>query len=165
MKDLFWPFLGRYVNVLPRPFGHTTWYSTGGGPHGAMGHCERPYLERWSVTTTPAAASSHAQSTILPSAGMNLLPTRSTHEKTCEIPGCDTTEIQTRLFDDTNITCMQCGHFICSVCTDRIWKGEWSDETFPKPKYFLPGAVHQVWTCPFCRASFDRSARVPSTDA
>ena len=74
----------------------------------------------------------------------------------CEIPGCETTEAPTCFGDNTNIKCAQCHHFTCSLCTDRIWKGEWSDETFPKPRMIFTGMVHQVFTCPFCRASFDR---------
>jgi hypothetical protein len=74
----------------------------------------------------------------------------------CEIPGCETTEAPTCFGDNTNIKCAQCHHFTCSLCTDRIWKGKWSDETFPKPRMIFTGMVHQVFTCPFCRASFDR---------
>jgi hypothetical protein len=78
------------------------------------------------------------------------------NDKKCEVPYCETIEKPCIMFDDRNITCRKCNHFTCSSCTSRIWKGEWSDETFYKPKIIVRGMTHQVFTCPFCRASFDR---------
>lgn len=74
----------------------------------------------------------------------------------CDVPMCEEVETVTRKFDDTNITCFSCGKFICSKCTEQIWTGNWKGEQFYKPTFILPGAVHQIWRCPFCRSTFDR---------
>ena len=39
---------------------------------------------------------------------------------------------------------------------EKNWKGTWTQEDFYKPKFELPGLKHELWKCPFCRASFDR---------
>jgi len=74
----------------------------------------------------------------------------------CEVPYCETIEKETSEFEHTNIRCLTCNKFTCSVCTNKIWRGEWPDSTFYKPKIIIPGVIHQVFSCPFCRASFDR---------
>ncbi len=76
--------------------------------------------------------------------------------KECDIPHCENYVSNYYNFDQKSIKCFQCGHTHCESCCDKIWKGEWSDETFDKPKFVLPGLKHEVWTCPFCRSSFDR---------
>jgi hypothetical protein len=77
-------------------------------------------------------------------------------EINCGVPYCDTVEKPTRMFDDTNITCWTCKKFTCSKCVAQIWKGSWGGDEFYKPKFVLPGLLHQVFKCPHCRASFDR---------
>lgn len=80
-----------------------------------------------------------------------------TEHKCCDVPYCDCDEyITPRFGSNVNIECMKCSKFTCSECCDRIWKGEWDGEEFYKPKILQPGLTHQVWKCPFCRASFDR---------
>jgi hypothetical protein len=74
----------------------------------------------------------------------------------CDVPHCCNVEKPTCYYDDTNITCMECGKFTCSKCCEEIWTGEWNNQIFYKPKYVLPNLLHQVFKCPFCRASFDR---------
>ena len=81
---------------------------------------------------------------------------KQTAGKVCDVPYCVRKETPTRMFDDTNITCMKCDHFICSCCVEKNWKGTWTQEDFYKPKYELPGLKHELWKCPFCRATFDR---------
>ncbi len=76
--------------------------------------------------------------------------------KCCDVPYCEVVETPTSGFDNTNITCWTCEHFTCSKCCDKIWKGEWNGEQFYKPKCIIPGMKHEVWMCPFCRATFDR---------
>tara|TARA_R110000822_G_scaffold76814_4_gene184623 strand:- start:1691 stop:2038 length:348 start_codon:yes stop_codon:yes gene_type:complete len=79
--------------------------------------------------------------------------------KCCEVYGCENTEHITPPFgSNVNVNCMTCNHFTCSTCCDQIWSGTWSKETFYKPKMTMMG-LHQVWKCPFCRASFDRFVR------
>ena len=77
-------------------------------------------------------------------------------EKVCEVPHCENKENATCMFDNTNITCIKCNHFTCSKCCEQIWKGEWNGEQFYKPKFVFNDLKHEVWQCPFCRASFDR---------
>ena len=81
---------------------------------------------------------------------------KQTAGKVCDVPYCVRKETPTMMFDDTNITCMKCDHFICSCCVEKNWKGTWTQEDFYKPKYELPGLKHELWNCPFCRATFDR---------
>ena len=81
---------------------------------------------------------------------------KSAVDKLCDVPYCDTNEKPTIPFDNHNITCMSCGKFSCSKCCDQIWKGEWNNETFYKPKFIAPHLKHEVFMCPFCRATFDR---------
>jgi hypothetical protein len=76
--------------------------------------------------------------------------------KTCEVPFCDNNEKPTIMFDNTNVTCWTCKKFTCSKCVEQIWKGEWNGEEFYKPKFIIPGLLHQIFKCPHCRASFDR---------
>ena len=71
----------------------------------------------------------------------------------CAVFGCENAEPE--LPKDRNIKCWVCHNMICSCCTTKIWKGEWSDQTFPKPKV-MGGITHEVFTCPFCRSSFYR---------
>ena len=79
--------------------------------------------------------------------------------KCCEVFGCENDEYITPAFgSNVNVKCMTCDHFTCSSCCDQIWTGEWNQETFYKPKLTIMG-LHQVWKCPFCRASFDRIVR------
>ncbi len=77
--------------------------------------------------------------------------------KCCDVPYCENTEHVTPKFGcNVNIKCMNCEKFTCHECCDRIWKGEWDGEEFYKPKMTIYGRLHQIWKCPFCRASFDR---------
>ena len=80
----------------------------------------------------------------------------ATECKPCDVPHCETEEIPTPMFVDTNITCMTCKKFHCSQCTKQIWTGNWNGETFYKPKILFAGMKHEVWRCAFCRSSFDR---------
>ena len=78
-------------------------------------------------------------------------------EQKCDVPMCETVEKPTVMFDNHNITCLKCRKFTCTRCTAQIWKGEWNGEQFYKPKITIPGmGEHQVFMCPFCRATFDR---------
>jgi len=79
--------------------------------------------------------------------------------RNCDVPYCENKNIPTIMFDDTNIVCIKCKKFTCDECTTKIWKGEWTQANFHKPKYVLPGLLHEIWTCPHCRASFDRFRR------
>jgi len=74
----------------------------------------------------------------------------------CDIPFCENYTTNYYAFDTKSIKCMQCDKCFCEECCDKIWKGEWDDETFAKPKLVCSFLKHEVWTCPFCRASFDR---------
>ena len=74
----------------------------------------------------------------------------------CDIPFCENYTTNIYAFDTKSIKCMRCGKCFCEECCDKIWKGQWDDETFAKPKLVCPFLKHEVWTCPFCRASFDR---------
>jgi hypothetical protein len=84
--------------------------------------------------------------------GYNTPPTTT---NTCDVPYCEKTCEATHCFDHTNITCAMCDKFHCNDCSDQIWKGEWTDNTFHKPKLSFIGN-HQVFQCAFCRATFDR---------
>jgi len=79
--------------------------------------------------------------------------------KCCEVFGCENTEYITPPFgSNVNIKCLKCSHFTCSSCCDQIWSGTWNQTDFYKPKMTMMG-LHQVFKCPFCRASFDRFVR------
>ena len=74
----------------------------------------------------------------------------------CDIPFCDEFVSNYYIFDQKSIKCMKCEKCMCEKCCNQIWKGEWNGEQFYKPKYILPGLKHEMFRCPFCRASFDR---------
>jgi hypothetical protein len=77
-------------------------------------------------------------------------------KKECDLPFCENFVSNYYNFDQKSICCWECKKTFCEGCCSKIWKGEWNDETFAKPKLVLPGLTHQVFTCPFCRSSFDR---------
>lgn len=81
----------------------------------------------------------------------------------CDIPFCENFTTNYYSFDQKSIKCMICKKTFCEECCDKIWKGEWNDDTFAKPKLVCPFLKHEVFTCPFCRASFDRM--LPCEDA
>lgn len=81
----------------------------------------------------------------------------------CDIPFCENYTTNYYAFDQKSIKCMICKKTFCEECCDKIWKGEWNDDTFAKPKLVCPFLKHEVFTCPFCRASFDRM--LPCEDA
>ena len=74
----------------------------------------------------------------------------------CDIFGCESTFMETQCFENSQITCLECGKKMCPSCTAQIWSGEWSGTQFYKPKFVLPGMLHEVFCCPFCRATFDQ---------
>jgi len=77
--------------------------------------------------------------------------------KCCDVPYCNGCEHITPPFgSNVNVKCMTCNKFTCSDCCDQIWKGEWNGEVFYKPKITGFGMRHEVWSCPFCRSTFDR---------
>ena len=69
----------------------------------------------------------------------------------CCVFGCQNAEPDRR---DDNVGCWRCKHLTCSVCTEQIFTDSWTAARFDKPK--IEGCVHEVFTCPMCRASFDR---------
>ena len=77
-------------------------------------------------------------------------------KKECDIPFCENFVSNYYAFDTKSIKCMTCQKSFCEECCDKIWKGEWADETFAKPKFICPFLKHEIWTCPFCRSAFDR---------
>ena len=78
----------------------------------------------------------------------------------CDIPFCEEYVSNYYCFDQKSIKCMSCGKGMCEDCCSKIWKGEWNGEQFYKPKIIIQGLKHEVFMCPFCRASFDRIVQV-----
>lgn len=73
----------------------------------------------------------------------------------CDVPHCDHDISNSGSFDHDSVTCWECEKSCCAICTSAIWSGSF-DSRFTKPRVTIPGLVHQTFTCPFCRATFDR---------
>ena len=73
----------------------------------------------------------------------------------CSLPYCDGLVTNASPFDQNSVRCMHCGNAFCPACTQAIWSGAFN-AAFEKPRLIVAGLVHQTFTCPLCRSTFDR---------
>jgi len=87
-------------------------------------------------------------------------PEEEVPSKMCDMADCNKMCVPTKPFENTNITCLKCKHFMCTDCTNELWLNEWTVEDFYKPKINMRGLKHQVFVCRFCDVSFDKLEEV-----